>query len=144
MTLFFDTSAIVKIFSIEKGSEVAKNLILDTSNEVYVLDISLVELLSAVFRKYRNKEFPLENLSEIQKAIEYQFEFFNVVPLSNTMVNESKELIKKFGKEFGLRTLDALHIAGLNHIASDDWIFVTSDKNQLKVVNELKQNSMFI
>jgi predicted nucleic acid-binding protein len=144
MILYFDTSSIVKIFSQEVGSQIVKKLILDTTNEVYVLDLSLVELLSAVYRKLRNNEFSKENLEGIQNAIEEQFDFFNVIPLSQNMVAESKILIKNFGKDFGLRTLDALHIAGWSEVASDNWIFVTSDKNQLNVVNEMKKNTMFI
>ena len=70
MNLFFDTSALVKLFSYEAGSETVKELITNPANTIYVLDLALIELQSAVYRKYRNNQIPEENLEKIQNAIE--------------------------------------------------------------------------
>lgn len=53
---------------------------------MWVLELALIELLSAVYRKYRNNEIPEENLDPIQKAIEQQFEFFTILPLATDVV----------------------------------------------------------
>jgi predicted nucleic acid-binding protein len=56
MNLFFDTSALVKLFSNEEGSEAVKKLVTNPSNTINVLDLALIELHSAIHRKYRNNE----------------------------------------------------------------------------------------
>lgn len=144
MTLFFDTSALVKMFSIEDGSEIVKKLITNPSNSFNVLDLALLELHSAVYRKYRNKTIPEENLEKIQNAIEEQMTYFNIFPIGSDIMGEALELIKKYGKDYGLRTLDALHVAGWKIIAEPDWIFVSSDNNQLNVVSQMNYKTIVV
>ncbi len=142
MNLFFDTSALVKLFSDETGSETVKELVTDPANHIYALDLALIELQSAVYRKYRNNQIHEENLEKIQNAIEKQMTYFNLIPIGSDIMKEAFELIKKFGKTSGLRTLDALHVAGWRIIAELDWTFVSSDKNQLNVVTQLNHKSI--
>lgn len=142
MTLFFDTSALVKLFSNEEGSERVKRITTNPANNIHVLDLALIELQSAIFRKYRNNKIPEENLEKIQNAIEKQMEYFNTIPMVSYIMDDALVLIKKFGKDYGLRTLDALHVAGWRIIAEPDWIFVSSDKNQLGVVTHLNYKTI--
>ena len=144
MIHFFDTSALVKLFSNESGSDRVKELIMNPLNEVWILELALVEILSAVYRKFRNNEIPEEKLEYIQEAIEQQFKFFTIIPLDSDVIEESKLLITRFGKKYGLRTLDALHIAGWNSIAGPVWKFVSSDKNQLHVVNLMNYKTIAV
>ena len=65
-------------------------------------------------------------------------------PQASDIIKESRSLIMKFGKEFGLRTLDALHIAGWIMVAEPDWEFVSSDKNQLQVVAQLNYKTIAV
>jgi len=53
MNLFLDTSALVKLFHEEEGSEIVKELILSGANSVWVLDLVRLEFLSAVLRRFR-------------------------------------------------------------------------------------------
>ncbi len=53
MILFFDTSALVKYFHVEKGTEQVTTLINDSNNEIWVLELARIEFISALFRKYR-------------------------------------------------------------------------------------------
>ncbi len=138
MILFFDTSALVKLFSNETGSDTVKELVSDQSNEVWVLELAQVEIICALYRKARNKEIQEERLSGIHQLLELQFDCFTVIPMASDVIRESDALIKTYGLRFGLRTLDALHIAGFNIVADKDWIFVSADKNQQGVVNKLK------
>ena len=144
MICYFDTSALVKLFNTESGSEKVKELIDNPENEVWVLELALVELLSAVFRKYRNMEVKEEDLEKIQIAIENQFMLFNIVPMAGDIIKETQQMIIRFGKDYGLRTLDAMHIAGWTLIAEPSWFFVSSDKNQLNVLNLMKFNTIAV
>ena len=144
MILYFDTSALVKLFSREHGSIKVRRLVLNPDNQIWVLELALIELLCALFRKYRNNEIPQKDLELIQKAIQDQFSLFNVIPFGSDIVKESKSLIMRFGKENGLRTLDALHIAGFTRLYKPEWYFVSSDKTQLSIINLLKMQTIEI
>jgi uncharacterized protein with PIN domain len=50
MILFFDTSALVKVFHEEEGSEVVTPLIKAKDNEVWISELARIEFLSAIFR----------------------------------------------------------------------------------------------
>ncbi len=137
MIIFFDTSALVKLFSRERGSEAVKQLVTKPQNEIWVLELAQIEILCAVYRKARNNEIAKEVLSEIQRAIELQFDFFTVVPMASDIIRESTRLMQEFGFEYGLRTLDALHVAGLNTVAEPEWTFISADKTQLAVAQKM-------
>ncbi len=144
MILYFDTSALVKLFSDEAGSESVKQLVNNPSNEVIVLELALIEILSAVYRKVRNNEIEEAKLEKIKVAIGQQFDYFTIIPMASDVVAESKTLLDSFGKNYGLRTLDALQIAGWNVAADPRWKFVSSDKNQLTVVEKLNAQTITV
>lgn len=144
MILYFDTSALVKLFSMEKGSDEVKALISDKSNQIWVSELALVELICAVYRKFRNHELPEEILAPVHEKIKKQFELFNIIPLDSDTIQESQSLIERFGKNYGLRTLDALHIAGFNIMVGTAWHFVSSDINQTQVVKKLNHQTILI
>ena len=56
MNLFFDTSALVKFFHEEEGTDIVTDLILEENNEVWISELGRLEFISAVFRRFRNKE----------------------------------------------------------------------------------------
>lgn len=58
---------------------------------------------------------------------EKQLVSFNIEPLNQLVIDEAALLLKKFGKEYGLRTLDALHLGTYSLISEQGWCFVTSD-----------------
>ena len=142
--LFFDTSALVKLFSNEEGSETVKQLVTNPSNDIFVLELALIELQSAIYRKFRNNEIPEENLEKIQHAVENQFDYFITVPMGSDIMQEALYLIKNFGKIYGLRTLDALHVAGWRIMSEPGWTFVSSDKNQINVVGLLNYKTITV
>ena len=53
------------------------------------------------------------------------------------ILDEAGTMLQKFGKEFGLRTLDAIHLATFSLIADKKWLFVCSDETLCMVVKDL-------
>jgi len=123
--LFFDTSALVKYFHVEKGTEQVTALINDSCNEV--LELARIEFISALFRKYRMKSINDNQLELAIGGFEEEYNGFNVAPLSQLVALEAESLLKKYGKIEGLRTLDALHFAAFRLLAESDWYFVAAD-----------------
>ncbi len=129
MNLYLDTSALVKYFHEEKGSATITKLINSQENEIWVLELVRIEFFSALFRRFRNKELNEEQLKEAISGFNEAIASFNVEPLRQAIITESEFLLKKYGRQQGLRALDALHLGTFSLIAEKQWSFVAADKN---------------
>lgn len=134
MILFFDTSALVKFFHNEDGTEAVTDLLNSQENKIWISELAKLEFLSALHRRFRNNEIDENILNEAIEGFEEELNRFNIEPLSHATVQEARDLLQKYGKEYGLRTLDALHLGCFNLISEDDWFFVSTDENLCKIV----------
>jgi len=137
MNLYFDTSALVKFFHDEPGTDKVTLWIEDPKNVIWLLSLARLEFVSVLFRRYRNHEITEQALSTAISGFEQQIALFNVQPLGQPVLEEAESLIKEHGKVSGLRTLDALHLGAFILIADPDWLFVSADNNLCKVVSDL-------
>lgn len=137
MNLFFDTSALIKYFHREEGTDTVTALIQEKAHQIYVLEIARIEMLSAVFRRYRNHEISDTQLDIVLNGIEKELAHFTIEPLDALIIQESLHLMEEFGKTYGLRTLDSLHLASLNLIDENELILVSSDHTLCKTSEEL-------
>jgi len=137
MNVFFDTSALVKFFHEEEGTETVSGLILDPSNDVWILDLARLEFLSAVFRRFRTGELEEDRLSIVIGSFEKQVKHFNVESLGRAVLEEAVFLMKNHAKTHGLKTLDALHLAAFSLISERDWVFVAADDSLCSVAKAL-------
>ncbi len=133
MNVFFDTSALVKFFHEEEGTDIVTELILDRNNEVWISELGRLEFVSAVFRRFRNKELDEEQLKTAVDSFENQIAGFSVEPLGHAVLEQAELFIKKYGGTYGLKALDALHLGAFSHISEKDWSFVVADDNLCKV-----------
>ena len=127
MNFFFDTSALVKLFYVESGTEIVTQIIEHPSSEIWISDLARLEFLSALYRYYRNKSLDEIKLHTASTYFDKQLLSFNIEPLNRLVIDEAVLLLKKYGKEYGLRTLDALHLGTYSLISEKGWCFVTSD-----------------
>lgn len=137
MNYYFDTSALVKHFHQEEGTLKVTKLIRNKDHQIYLLDIAPIELLSAVYRRYRNREITNKELDTVLMGIERELKRFNIEPLDNLIIEESIKLFKQFGRKYGLRTLDSLHIACFNLIEAANLQIVSSDNTMCEIAGEL-------
>ena len=63
MILFFDTSALVKFFHREEGTDVVISLITDRGNRVWLSELARLEFVCALHRRYRMKEIEEDQLT---------------------------------------------------------------------------------
>ena len=149
MNLLFDTSALVKFFHEEEGTDIVTELILDRNNEVWISELGRLEFISAVFRRFRNKELDEEQLNTAVNSFEDQIAGFNIEPLGHAVLEEAELFIKNHGRTHGLKALDALHLGAFSLISEKDWSFVVADDNLCKVaevigfttINPLKESA---
>jgi predicted nucleic acid-binding protein len=133
MILFFDTSALVKFFHNEEGTEAVTELLNSQENEIWVSELVRLEFVSALHRRFRNREIDEKILNEAIEGFDVEITHFNMEPLSHVIVCEAEDLLKRYGKEYGLRTLDALHLGCFSLISESAWLFVSTDENLCKV-----------
>ena len=139
MNLFFDTSALVKFFHEETGTEQVTQLINNSQNEVWISEITIVEFLSVMYRLYREGKIVDDELKEAIDGFEEACHRFVVVPLNIAIIEEARDLLSKLGKNFSLRTLDALQLASCNLVYEDDedWAIVSSDHRLIRVAQNI-------
>lgn len=137
MNLFFDTSALIKFFHEEPGTVIVADLITNPESTIHVSDLARIEFISALYRRYRNKEIDDRALNEAINGFYEEYSRFNVEPLGHAVLQEAEELLVKHGKSYGLRTLDALHLATCVLLKETNWIFVASDDNLISVAKAI-------
>ena len=144
MHFFFDTSALVKLFSEEKGSSIVKDIIDNADNTIWISDLVRVEIHSAILRKFRNGEINADELESILKGIDEQLSFLQEIYMAGDIIAEASALVLKFGKNYGLRTLDAIHLACWQLYSERKCTFITSDRVQADVAEEIDDRIVFV
>ena len=71
MILFFDTSALVKFFHREKGTDIVVSLITDPHNDVFVSELVRLEFACALHRRFRMKEPRFHHTANNHKLSSY-------------------------------------------------------------------------
>lgn len=135
MNLFFDTSALVKYFHEEEGSESVTKLIISEESSKWVSELVRIEFLSALFRRYRKKEIDDDKIAKAVSGFQDEIASFHIEPLGQAVLIEAETLLNMFGKMHGLRALDALHLGSFSLVAEKDWYFVAADDGLCKVAH---------
>lgn len=121
---FFDTSALVKRYHTEIGSEKVAEILDDTEGIFVISSITISEFTSAFARKRKEGIITEEDLfvclSEFSKDI---LRSFTVIDIDRHHINKSISLIIKHS----LRTLDSLQLAVFLSLSSLNPVMITSD-----------------
>jgi uncharacterized protein len=130
---FLDTSALVKLYVQEPGTERLLPLISDQPNNRFaVLAISVVELRSAVRRRQRAGDIDADAAAAILEGVQSHMEtrFIRQV-VNDTVIEAALEMIDRYA----LRAYDAVQLAGCLvqcAIAAEAFTFVCSDHRLLE------------
>lgn len=134
MKYFIDTSSLVKIYHVEDGSSRVLE-IYNSSNTITISELSKIEYVSTIYRKYRENEISIETLNiligKFQDDIESRYD---ILKLTSLVLEESIALIHKFAKQYSLKTQDSLQFAFFKAFCEKDNVFVCSDKKLHKLV----------
>jgi predicted nucleic acid-binding protein len=139
MKLFFDTSALIKFFHEEIGTENITKLINDPQNKMWISELAVIEFLNFVYRIYRESRISDEELSNLIYEFDRECNRFTLISLNIAVIKEARELLIKFGKNMPLRSLDALQLASYNLVYENgkDWTFVTSDDRLIQILQSI-------
>ena len=130
--LYLDTSALLKLFIRESGTDVMIGLAVSPDNRLAISSLAPVELRSAVRRRQRSGDLP-KLIAE--KLLDYfdstLAEKFLQQPVTDAVISESFLLIDRHA----LRALDAIQLASckvLQYSLSSSARFICSDLNLIE------------
>lgn len=126
--IYLDTSALVKKYVVEEGSEsiatIMKSSVIATSRLTYP------EILSTFARRSRVGDITNNKLKEILKYFESDWDCFTILDIHDELLPIIKNLIEKHN----LRGADSIHLSSalwLKDTINEEVAFVASDINLL-------------
>jgi predicted nucleic acid-binding protein len=113
-----DTSALVKRYHPERGSEVVQHLFTDPQARRLITDITIIEFHSAFARRVRMREITPEDFqaAKAELAADIQDGVLEVEPLGDVDKAAAAQLLERYGLTQECRTLDALHLAVMTRL----------------------------
>jgi len=124
---FLDTSALIKYYHDEKGSDRVKEII-DTARgeeekeeeedergkaQIYISELSLVEFRSALFKKFRRGDITTDDRTAAINLLNSDVlsRKFSIIPLESAHIRGAISLLESYADKFALRTLDSIQLA---------------------------------
>ena len=139
--IYIDTSAYLKIFLKEKGSDKVRKLVKE--NSLLASAILTSECFSAFSRRRQGKEINDKTFDSLVNRVKKDLPYIEIVRLTDDVLRRTEELLL----QSTVRTLDAVHVASALLFQESTGIaltFVTSDKKQAEFTNDKGLNTVFV
>jgi predicted nucleic acid-binding protein len=143
---FFDTSALVKYYHPEDGTQEVIQIIEEPGARHYISRLSLVEMVSAFAGKFRLGHIDEQGFADLRRRFYHDIgqSRFRIMPVPTTRYQDATQLIARHVR-MRLRTLDALQLAvglALSHhamieqfVCADQRLCDTAIEEGLSVIN---------
>ena len=126
MTLYLDTSSLVKLYVTETGSDVVRQLVGDAS-VVATSVVAYAEMRAALARLRRAGVLTTSKLTSAKREFEEQWPTYLTLEATNSLCRAAGELAEKYG----LRGFGSIHLASFGDVArragTDDTRFSSFD-----------------
>ncbi|MGH2424917.1 MAG: type II toxin-antitoxin system VapC family toxin [bacterium] len=106
MNLYVDTSALVKLYVVEEGSETVKSLVRDAELAA-TSALAYAEARAAFARRHREGELAKLEYRRVVKALDADWPHLLRVQVVERLIHEAAHIVD----EHGLRAYDAIHLA---------------------------------
>lgn len=127
MIFYIDTSSLVKVYHAEVGTPTVLG-IYRGGDEIVISELSKIECLSTLYRKYREHEISRDTLNAVITKFEHDLHYrYRVVRFSLLVIDEAWNLLCRFADTRGLRTLDSLQFVFFTTYCDRATQFVCSD-----------------
>lgn len=108
---FFDTTALVKLYHQEKGTEALEHLISASDTCIVIADICLIEIISALATKVRMGLIDHDVFEAALNCFINDFNGYEIIEVDYAIKMQAASLLKTIAVTQRLRTLDALQPA---------------------------------
>ena len=130
MTIYYDSSALLKIYIEEEYSDSIRHFISKHQfNSISTL--SFVEIHSVFSRLFNNSQISQDELSFLKASFNNDFKIFQQIPIDNRILKRAAELTYLTN----LRTLDSIHLATIVYLKSssnEELLFACFDKQLIE------------
>ncbi len=120
MILFLDTSALVKLYVEEAGSETVRGWV-DVASEIACQWVAYVEARSALAAKWSLGDLSDAELAECKKELEWDWECYHRVVVTQPLLRRAGAL----SEQLGVRAYDSVHLAGAEYLQSSLGVPIT-------------------
>jgi uncharacterized protein len=135
VTLYLDSSSLVKIFVDEDGSEEVRALVSRSDFQITSV-VSLAEVRSALARMRREKALTPAKFAEAKRSFAEDWSSVVSIEVSGALAQRAGDLAEKHG----LRGFDSIHLATFAHLlerCEDDVEFSSFDKRMVAAARRL-------
>ncbi len=139
--IYIDTSAYLKIFLKEKGSDKVRKLVKE--NSLLASAILTSECFSAFSRRRQGKEINDKTFDRLVNRVKKDLPYIEIVRLTDDVLRRTEEILL----QSTVRTLDAVHIASallFQESTGIDLTFLTSDKKQAEFTHDKGLKTVFV
>ncbi|MBV8056059.1 MAG: type II toxin-antitoxin system VapC family toxin [Deltaproteobacteria bacterium] len=114
MTLYLDTSAVVKLYADEHGSAATRRAVAE-ADLIASSIVTYTETRAALSRKYRTRKIDAAAFARSKAEFESDWKGFVIMPVDTQTIRSAGE----FAEQFGLRAYDAVHLATANSFSRE-------------------------
>ena len=136
MTLYADSSALVKLYVIEPASEDVQRLVSDAST-VVTSAVAFVEIRAALARLRRERRLTSSSARQAKQRFEEDWPSFVAVAPDARLLSLAAEL----AEAHGLRALDGIHLASFHQVlerTDDELAFSSFDDRLSRAAKRLR------
>ena len=121
MTLYLDTSSLVKLYVTEPGSDVVRKLV-DAAAIVATSSIAYTETRAALARRRRERALRPAVFTSAKRTFEAEWPQYLTIEVTSALCRQAGE----FAEQYRLRAYDSMHLAAFAEVAREAGVRKTS------------------
>lgn len=125
MTLYLDTSSLVKLYVVEPGSDAVRKLV-DAATVVTTSSVAYTEARAALARRRRERALRPAAFASAKKAFEADWPKYFIVEVTSVLCRQAGE----FAERYRLRAYDSVHLAAFAEVAREAGVRDTHFSNR--------------
>ena len=114
MTLYLDTSSLVKLYVAEPGSDAVRKLV-DAATIVATSSIAYAETRAALARRRRERALRPMAFASAKKTFEVEWPKYLTIEVTSSLCRQAGEL----AEQYRLRAYDSVHLAAFAEVARE-------------------------
>lgn len=114
MTLYLDTSSLVKLYVAEPGSDAVRKLV-DAATVVATSSVAYTETRAALARRHRERALLPAAFASAKRTFEADWPKYFTVEVTSSLCREAGE----FAERYRLRACDSVHLAAFADVARE-------------------------
>lgn len=142
MIYYLDTSALVKYYVEEIGSDLVIDIIQHPDNYIFISEIACIELKSSFHTKLRTNQITKEQLAVALQAFNESLANFYLQPFTTVIRERAEYLIEMYATTYALRALDAIQLATFQELKYAGTVFVCADDKLIKLSADLDYSTL--